>query len=199
MLLAVSPSRTTAPRWPIGWHWLLLGMCLPLAGLGALAMRLKGSWSAVLLAFAAGLAFTCVAVSARSLDLPDPAWRILLEPTTWAIVVNGILGTVLFALALQRGKVTVVAAVSFTTEHRAAGRSSASCSWVTRCAPATPLVATAGFLIAVSGAIALAQFSGPLPARHRANRRTRASLRSHTERTPARGGSWSSGWTSPHL
>jgi uncharacterized membrane protein len=119
--------------------------------------------SAVLLAFVAGLAFTVVAVSARSLDPPDPVWRIVLDPAIWAIVVNGILGTVLFALALQRGRVTVVAAVTFTTNT---------------VLPATigivflgdqvrsgyALVATAGFLIAVSGAIALAQFAGPLPA-----------------------------------
>jgi len=70
---------------------------------------------------------------------------------------------VLFALALQRGRVTVVAAVTFTTNT---------------VLPATigivflgdqvrsgyALVATAGFLIAVSGAIALAEFAGPLPA-----------------------------------
>ena len=71
--------------------------------------------SAVLLAFGAGLSFTVVAVSARSLDLPDPLWRVVLDPAIWAIVVNGVLGTVLFALALQRGRVTVVAAVSYTT------------------------------------------------------------------------------------
>ena len=163
VLLAVSSQPHDGGTLAVGWQWLLLGMCLPLAGLGAFAMRLKGTWSAVLLAFAAGLSFACVAVSARCLDLPEPAWRVLLEPTIWSIVVNGILGTVLFALALQRGKVTVVAAVSFTTntvlpaaigilflgDHVRSGYMA---------------VATAGFLIAVSGAIALAQFSGPVPA-----------------------------------
>jgi hypothetical protein len=86
-----------------------------------------------------------------------------LQPGIWAIVVDGVLGTVLFALALERGRVTVVAAVTFTTntvlpsmigifllgDHVRSGYAA---------------VATAGFLISVSGAIALAQFAGPLPA-----------------------------------
>jgi len=163
VLLGISAQANDVPPLAAGWHWLLLGSALPLAGLGALAIRVKGSMSEVLLALDAGLAFTAVAVAARSLDLPDPAWRMLLDPAIWAIVVNGILGTVLFALALQRGRVTVVAAVTFTTNT---------------VLPATigivflgdqvrsgyALVATAGFLIAVSGAIALAEFAGPLPA-----------------------------------
>src|SRR6478752_6116270 len=128
VLLAISSQANDVPALSAGWHWFLLGCALPLVGLGALALRVRGSLSAV--------------------------FR--------AIVVNGILGTVLFALALQRGKVTVVAAVTFTTNT---------------VLPATigivflgdqvrsgyALVATAGFLIAVSGAIALAQFAGPLP------------------------------------
>jgi drug/metabolite transporter (DMT)-like permease len=127
VLLGISPQANDMPALSSGWHWLLLGCALPLAGLGALAMRVKGGMSAVLLAFVAGLASTVVAVSARSLDPPDPVWRIVLDPAIWAIVVNGILGTVLFALALQRGRVTVVAAVTFTTT-RCCRRPSASCS-----------------------------------------------------------------------
>jgi hypothetical protein len=116
----------------------------------------------VLLALGAGLSFSCVAVAARSLDVPEPLWLVVVDPAIWAIVVNGVLGTALFALALQRGRVTVVAAVSYTTSTVVPSvlgllflgdevRSGYA------------LVATAGFLIAVSGAIALARFTEPLP------------------------------------
>ena len=90
-------------------------MALPIGAIGLLAVRSTSRWSAAVLAFAAGLAFSCIAV-ARSLEMPDPAWSLVVEPGVWAIVVNGILGTVLFAMAQQRGRVTLVAGVTFTTE-----------------------------------------------------------------------------------
>jgi drug/metabolite transporter (DMT)-like permease len=163
VLLGISAQANDVPALASGWHWLLLGCALPLAGLGAMAMRVNGSKSAVMLAFIAGLAFTCVAVAARSLNPPDPAWRIILDPAIWAIVVNGVLGTVLFALALQRGRVTVVAAVTFTT-NTVLPAVIGIVFLGDQVRSGYALVAAAGFLIAVSGAIALAQFAGPLPA-----------------------------------
>ena len=162
VLLGISSQANDVPALSVGWHWFLLGCAVPLAGLGALAMRVKGGRSAVLLAFVAGLAFTVVAVAARSLDPPDPVWMIILEPSIWAIVVNGILGTVLFALALQRGRVTVVAAVTFTT-NTVLPAIIGIVFLGDQVRSGYALVATAGFLISVSGAIALAQFAGPLP------------------------------------
>ena len=75
MLLAVSSEPHDGGTLAVGWQWLLLGMCVPLAGLGAIGLRLTGTWSAVLLAFASGLSFACVAVSARCLDLRTPCCR----------------------------------------------------------------------------------------------------------------------------
>jgi drug/metabolite transporter (DMT)-like permease len=162
LLLGLSSKSADAPALAIGWQWLLLGLAIPLGALGFLANRMKGESSAVLLAFTAGLAFTCVAVAARGLDVPDPFWNLLLVPGMWAIIVDGILGTVLFALALQRGRVTVVAAVTFTTETvLPAIIGIAFLGDQVRSGYA--LVATAGFLVSVIGAIALARFAGPLP------------------------------------
>src|SRR6478752_1975916 len=48
ILLSVSSQAHDVPPLASGWHWLLLGLALPLAGLGALATRITGSWSAVL-------------------------------------------------------------------------------------------------------------------------------------------------------
>lgn len=163
VLLGLSSEPHEVPPLDPVWYWLLLGLSLPLAGLAAVANRLRGIRSVVLLAFEAGLCFSLVAVAARSLDVPDPLWRAVIDPALWAIMVNGVLGTALFALALQRGRVTVVAAVSYTT-------STVVPSVVglvflgDQVRSGFALVATAGFLVAVSGAVALARFTEPLPA-----------------------------------
>jgi len=163
VLLGISAESHDGTPLPISWQWALLGMALPLAVLGVFANRRNGTWSAVLLAFGAGLAFACVAVSARSMELPDPAWQLLVLPALWSIVVNGVLGTVLFALALQRGRVTVVAAVAYTT-NTVLPATIGILFLGDEVSSGYALVATAGFLIAVSGAIALSRFAGPLPA-----------------------------------
>ncbi len=113
-----------------------------------------------MLAFAAGLAFTCVAVSARGLDIPDPAWDLLLQPSLWAIVVDGILGTALFASALERGRATVVAAVTFTT-NTVLPAAIGIFVLGDRVRSGYALVAVAGFVMAVGGAISLASFAAP--------------------------------------
>lgn len=163
VLLGLSSEPHDVPPLDPLWSWLLLAMALPLAGLGRAASRRTGPASAVVLAFGAGVAFSCVAVAARGLDVPAPLWHVVLDPAIWAIVANGVVGTVLFALALQRGRATVVAAVSYTT-------STVVPSVIglvflgDEVRNGYALVATAGFLIAVSGAIALARFAEPLPA-----------------------------------
>ncbi len=162
LLLGVSSQAEDVPPLAPFWPWLLLGMAVPLGALAFYGARLRGSWSAVLLAFGAGLAFTCVAVASRGLNVPDPLWRILFQPDLWAIVVDGIIGTVLFAMALQRGKVTVVAAVTFTT-NTVLPSAVGILVLGDEVRSGYALVATAGFLVAVSGAIALAKYAGPLP------------------------------------
>jgi len=162
VLLSFSAVSGDVPALALIWHWLLLGMALPLAALGALGLRIENSWSAPVLAFAAGLAFTCVAVSARGLDIPDPAWRLLLQPSLWAIVVDGILGTALFALALERGRVTVVAAITFTT-NTVLPAAIGILVLGDRVRSGYVPVAAAGFVMAVGGAISLAGFTAPLP------------------------------------
>jgi drug/metabolite transporter (DMT)-like permease len=148
-----------------GWQWVLLGSAVPLALFGLLVERAGGRASAPLLGLTAGLAFSGVAIAARGLDLPDPAWRLITLPAVWAIAVLGILGTIFFARGMQHGRVTVVAAVSFTTTTvlpSAIGLAFLG----DQIRPGYQLLASAGFLIAVLSAIALARFAGPLPDQH---------------------------------
>ena len=78
-------------------------------------------------------------------------------------MVNGILGTALFAMALQRGRVTLVAGVTFTTETVLPAIVGLTVLG-DRVREGYALVAAAGFLIAVGGAIALARFTEPTSA-----------------------------------
>lgn len=145
-----------------GWQWVLLGSAVPLALFGLLVERTGGRATAPLLGLTAGLAFSGVSIAARGLDLPDPAWRLITLPAVWAIAVLGILGTIFFARGMQHGRVTVVAAVSFTTTTvlpSAIGLAFLG----DQIRPGYQLLASAGFLIAVLSAIALARFAGPLP------------------------------------
>ena len=68
------------------------------------------------MAGAAGLAWTGVAVASRGVSADHIGPALLTEPLLWAIVVQGVTGTIFFALALQRGSVTAVTAVTFVLE-----------------------------------------------------------------------------------
>ena len=68
VLLAMSAPCTTFRCRPSPWHWALLGMALPIGAIGLLAVRSTSRWSAAVLAFAAGLAFSCIAVGAKPRD-----------------------------------------------------------------------------------------------------------------------------------
>lgn len=162
VMLGFSSAPHNGAVLDIGWQWVLLASAVPLALFGLLVQRIGGRSTAPLLGLTAGLAFSGVSIAARGLDLPEPAWRLITLPAVWAIAVLGILGTIFFARGMQHGRVTVVAAVSFTTTTvlpSAVGLAFLG----DQIRPGYQLLASAGFLIAVLAAIALARFAGPLP------------------------------------
>jgi drug/metabolite transporter (DMT)-like permease len=114
-LLGVSADLGPGKALPLGWRFVLLLMPIPIAGLAVLARRKGGRWSAQLLAFGAGLGFCAVGVAARTLVVPDPFWRVGLDPAVWALATNGTAAAVLFAMSLQRSGATAVTAIMFTT------------------------------------------------------------------------------------
>jgi hypothetical protein len=114
-LLAVSADPGPARSLPPQWHWLLLAMAVPVAATAFHIHRRGGRLAAPSLAFGAGLGFCLVGVSARTLEAPDSAWQLILEPSLWAILANGLVAAVLFAMALQRTGATANTAIMFTT------------------------------------------------------------------------------------
>ena len=119
--------------------------------------RLAG---AVGLAVVSGLAFSGTAISARTLPLGHGVGGLVHEPLAWALVGYGVLGLLLFSIALQRGSVTVTNAVLFAVETVVPtvigvvllGDRARSGLW--------PLMIT-GTIAAVAGAVLLALWTEP--------------------------------------
>jgi hypothetical protein len=115
--LAVSAADGPAVQPGPGATWWLLAAAALVAGLvvvGAIDHdRRRG---AVLLSVAAGLGFGGVGVAARLLEVPDPLWGLLTDGLAWSLAAHAGLATVAYALALARGRVTTVAALTFATE-----------------------------------------------------------------------------------
>jgi len=167
ILLAISAQPGPARPLPDAWHWVLLGMVVPVAVIGWLGKKVPRRGVAPVLAFGAGLAFTVVAVSARSLSGFDSLADLLGHPGVWAIAVNGVAGAVVFAMALQNGSATTVTAVMFTTNTVLPSVIGLVVLGDT-VRSGFAVVAVFGFVLAVGGAIAIAHYAdvaGGEPAR----------------------------------
>ncbi len=116
LMLAISAQPEKGVPITLTYRWALLASVVLLGAAAVIAARQAGRSSAPALALLAGLAFTVVAVSARSLSLPSPWWHALADPGLWAILTHGALGMLLFATALQQGSLTTVVAMTFAVE-----------------------------------------------------------------------------------
>jgi len=155
LLLAASAQAEQGKALPLGVRWGLLACVVVLGAAGALVARYSGPPSAHALAVLAGLAFTVVAVTARSLAVPSPLWHVLADPGLWAILALGGLGMLLFTTALQRGSVTSATALTFAVETIVpAGVGLAFLGDSTR--PGFAPVAAVGFVLTIAGSLALA-------------------------------------------
>ena len=160
VLLAVSAEAEGGQPLSLAGQWLVLALSLLVAGLSALAARAPGGRPASVLAVAAGLGFSGVAIAARALDLSSPWWPVLRQPLLWSLAVGGVVAITCYAAALQRGVVTVVAAVSLAVETIVP----AVVGWAVlgdRARPGFLPVAVAGLLLSLGGAVALARYAEP--------------------------------------
>lgn len=156
-LILLASSAMPEPGTPLtpGVRWGLLATAIILGGAGALVARGNRRSSAHALAVLGGLAFTVVAVTARSLTVPSPLWHVLADPGLWAILALGVLGMLLFTTALQRGSVTSATALTFAVETIVpAGIGLAFLGDTTR--PGFAVVAAVGFILTIAGTLALA-------------------------------------------
>jgi drug/metabolite transporter (DMT)-like permease len=155
LALAASAQPDRGTPLTLGVRWGLLSSVVVLGVAGALVARRNGRASAQALAVLGGLAFTVVAVTARSLTVPGQPWQILADPGLWAILALGGLGMLLFTTALQRGSVTSATALTFAVETIVpAAIGLAFLGDTTR--PGFAPVAAVGFVLTIAGTLALA-------------------------------------------
>jgi drug/metabolite transporter (DMT)-like permease len=159
LLLAVSAKAETAHPLARAGQWALLAGVAAVFLLGIVSARSTSRKAAPSLAIGAGLGFAGLGIAARALVVPHPVWRLLEEPLVWAVVGYGVAGMLLFATALQRGSVTTATALTFAMETvipSVVGLGFLGDSPRSGYA----VVAAAGFVLTLAGAIALARYGG---------------------------------------
>lgn len=158
VLLSVSAVPSAADRISVVADWIVLLSAVVPALVGLIGMRLAGQRSAVVLAVAAGLGFTGVAVAARGLSPDGLSWAVLSDPLLYAIVVHGIVAMAFFTVALQRGSVTTVAAITFVIEVVAPSLIGLTL-FGDPIEPGLVGWAVLGFVLAIAGTVSLSRFS----------------------------------------
>jgi drug/metabolite transporter (DMT)-like permease len=142
----------------IGW-WLLAAVLALAVGAYLGSPRMCGPALPGLLA---GLSFGSAALGARLIGGAGTVGELLASPATYAVVLAGLTGLLLYATALQRGTVTVASASTILGQTVAP----AAAGWLLlgdRVRPGSVPVAAVGFALAVAGAVALARHAEPHP------------------------------------
>lgn len=111
----------------------------------------------------AGLMYGAAGIGARILRTPSTPWRVFLDPAFYAMALAGLLGLLLYAMALQRGSVTVATSAVVVAETLIPALIGLTLLG-DRPAPGRTGLAVAGFILTVGGAVALARY-GEAPAR----------------------------------
>ena len=157
-LVALASAASDGPphRVPSAFGACVLISAALVATLGGWGWRRR---SAGLLAFAAGLGFSGIALAARIITW-DHWTSLLTNPAAWALVLHGVLASVLYALALDAGEATAVAAMNFGTETVVP---SAVGVWILgdHIRHGLTGLMLAGFVVTLGGCLALAQRSEP--------------------------------------
>jgi len=144
-----------------GW---LLFAGVPCVAVGAaIVARRRDETATVGLATLAGLSFAGVGIAERTLKIPTPVWHVMSDPVALALIGFGACGMLLFASALQRGHVTVAAAVMFAVQTVVPAIVGAVFLGDHTRAHFAP-VAIAGLALALLCSIGLARFTEPIPA-----------------------------------
>ena len=114
LALAAAPDDAR----PVGAPFrLVLVLGVPVLAVVAAAMaRAEVGRGALGLAAVAGLAFSGTAIAGRVVAIPDDLVAIVREPVAWALVGYGVMGILVFSIALQRGSVTTTNAMLFAIE-----------------------------------------------------------------------------------
>ncbi|MGH3320691.1 MAG: DMT family transporter [Streptosporangiaceae bacterium] len=155
ILLVLSADPGNPAHMATTGQWALLGAAVAL-GCTMLVPGHKLHGKAALLGMLAGLTYGIVGVASRVLGDAASVHGLLLNPATYALGLGGILGTLLYASAVQRGSVTSASAMTIVGQTLGP----AVVGWFLlgdHSRPGFTLIAIAGFVLTVAGAVALAR------------------------------------------
>jgi drug/metabolite transporter (DMT)-like permease len=157
-LLALAAEPEAASPLPPAGGWIVLAGVVPVAALVVTAARWSPARATIGLAIGAGLGFGGVGIAARVLPVPHPWWTIVAAPTAWSLAGYSALALYCYAAALQRGRVTVVAAVTFAVETVVPALIGLTLLG-DRARPGYGAVAAAGFVVTLGAAVQLARMA----------------------------------------
>jgi hypothetical protein len=161
-LLAVAAEPGEATALSQAGRWVLFAGVGAVVLIGLVGARFDDRRASIVLAIGAGLSWAGTGVAARVLQVPSPLWHLLVDPVAVVLAAYGVIGTLLFATALQRGSVTAAAALVFSVETiipSAIGLAFLG----DQARPGFAGVALVGVVATVGSSIALARRSEPLP------------------------------------
>jgi drug/metabolite transporter (DMT)-like permease len=163
-LLGLAANDQRPARVSVGGRWALLGAVLAgvLVVAAAVRRRRDESNDAWALGCLAGLMYGAGGIGARVLAKPHSVGGLLVDPALWAMFVAGVLGLLLYAMALQRGSVTVATAAVVVTETLVPAAIGITLLG-DRPAHGRTALAAAGFAVTVTGSVLLARY-GEAPA-----------------------------------
>ncbi|MGF2946683.1 DMT family transporter [Mycobacterium sp. Lab-001] len=165
VVLALGAGPGHVWRAPAGLGWALLGLVAAIFVAGAAAGRLPDRPRALALGLCAGSGFGVIEVGVRLIDVVDPTARsFYTNPALYAAAAGGAVGFLLLTSALHRGSVTTAVAGMVVGETVAPAL--VGVVWLgDRARDGLGWLVVLGFVIAVSGTLALARFGeAPQPA-----------------------------------
>lgn len=109
-LLALSAAPERARPISNLLRWLIVLAPGLIALVAFVLARRKSYGTAIGLAILSGLAFGCTSVIGRIFTVSRPLWHTTYNPLIFALIASGVLGILLFSIALQRALATVVSA-----------------------------------------------------------------------------------------
>lgn len=111
-LIALSASPETAVGVRGISEWILLLLPAVLAITGSITARYDNRAANVLLGALSGISFGGTAITGRMLNLSGPYWHLLYSPVFWSLAAYGVVGILMFTVALQRHNASIVNAAS---------------------------------------------------------------------------------------
>ncbi|MER7464553.1 hypothetical protein [Streptomyces sp. NPDC097981] len=159
VLLATAAGHEGGHHAPMATHWWLFAVTLLIIAGGTVAVRLLGARAAILAGLLSGLAFGALGVGVRILDGIDPfdLGTLLADPALYAILLAGVGGMYLHTVALQIGSVNGATAALVVGETVLPG--AIGVLWLGDASrPGLAWLAVLGFVLAVTGAVAVAWY-----------------------------------------